>query len=276
MAELAAHETAEQTDGAAALTLPALLDEARRQLAAAGIDLTEDQIMKAALVGGAMQAALCFAAGRPIQSPDELPESSGYAPLLIENGWNPGWARAAAALAVRHGRRRVEESRWIRRVCAAVRFLAQPGRRRDSIHRRAALLLYISERSTAVETIFCQAGLTEHEFLGLLKAVVEGRDVDLARVALIAAELAPDLSVVRGPKVTVASAAHEFLLDNGLEVAPTRARYARADRPDQYGDAVTRATRRESGNPNYDGRPVRRRIVARSEGAKPQRANRIN
>jgi hypothetical protein len=250
----------------APLTFAELCERIRPHLTDPDVVLTEEMVSAGCWLGAMMQMALCIAAGKPIRSPAELPESSGYAPLLVENGWDPGWARAAAAVAVRHGRRRAAESRWIRPVYGAIRFLAQPGRQRRSILRRAKFLLSISEKTTTIETIFCQAGLAEHGFLGLLKFVVEGRDVDLARIAAIAADLVPRLPVVRGPKVSATSAAHEFILENDPGIAPTRARYARGDRPDQYGDTLTRATRREFRNPNYDGRPVRRRVNARKAG----------
>jgi hypothetical protein len=46
-----------------------------------------------------------------------------------------------AKLAVRHGRRRADESRWQRRVFDAIRFLARRKRRRRAILSRAKLLL---------------------------------------------------------------------------------------------------------------------------------------
>jgi hypothetical protein len=190
----------------------------------------------------------------------EAPESRGYAQLLIQNGWNPTWARTAAALAVRHGRRRAAEAKRIRPVYAAIRTLAGPVRQMRSLRRCAVIILEASQETSIVENLFASVGLHESAFISLLERVSDGRDVDVPRLQAIAQQLHPHLQEPRGPKISAASAAHEFILLNGPEIAGLRWQENRLPRGGTYVDALTRATQLEFGNENFDSRPVVRRM----------------
>src|SRR5579872_4769242 len=56
--------------------------------------------------------------------------STGIEPLLIAAGWNRLSARGVAKIAVRHGRRRADETRRERAVVDAIRTLAKARQRR--------------------------------------------------------------------------------------------------------------------------------------------------
>jgi hypothetical protein len=191
----------------------------------------------------------------------ELSPSSGYEPLLIRYGLNPVLARGMARIAIRHGERRAAESEWHRRVFDALRFLAEPGRQRHAIFRRAQLLLEAWENTSIIETVFDEIGLSETEFIGLLKALVEGRAVDCRRITEIAARLTPHLSLGRGPKISAASAAHEFLLA-AIEPITGAHAYTWSAVDDDFTDPVTEATRKEFDEPHFDPRPAHRRRKA--------------
>jgi hypothetical protein len=191
----------------------------------------------------------------------ELPPSSGYEPLLIGYDFDPILARGMARIVVRHGRRRAAESGRRRPAFDAIRFLADPDRQRSAIFRRAQLLLEVWDETSIIETVFDEIGLSESEFIGSLKALVEGGAVDCRRIAEIAAQVVPHLSVERGPKISAASAAHEFFLASIEPIIGARAYTWNAVR-DDFTDRVTEATRMEFDEADFDPRPAHRRRKA--------------
>jgi hypothetical protein len=194
----------------------------------------------------------------------KLPPSRGYEPLLIANGWNSIAARGLAAIAVRSGKRQAKESKWRRPVFDAIRFLAVPGRQKRAILARVKVLITAWKETSIIETAFDKAGLHETKFINLLEATSNGENVDYRQLAEIAAEIAPHLSLPRGPKISAPSATLEFLLEDGApELIKKRRPYSRHSRSEEYCDALTEATRREFATPNFDSRSARRRSKAR-------------
>jgi hypothetical protein len=187
--------------------------------------------------------------------------SPGYEPLLMAAGWGQVAARGIAKLAVRHGSRRADESKWQRRVFDAIRFLAQRKRQRRAILSRARHLLQADNESTIIRSIFGLTDIFEGEFMHLLKLVSEGQNVDYQRITDIAASIAPYLSPNRGPKVSAASAAHEFLLNPEIELSAARRPAPYQDQAAEYVAPLTAATRLEFGMPNFDPRPALRRVA---------------
>lgn len=199
-----------------------------------------------------------------------LTPSPGYEPLLMSAGWGQLPARGMAKLAVRHGRRRAEESKWQRGVVDAIRFLARRKRQRRAILSRAKYLLQAQNESTIIGSIFGAIDMFEGEFMHLLKLAAEGQQVDYQRITDIAASIAPHLSANRGPKVSAASAAHEYLLNPEIDLSAARRPAAYQHREAEYVDPLTAATRLEFGNTDFDSRPARRRIARQkaNSGAK--------
>ena len=189
-----------------------------------------------------------------------LPPSLGYEPLLIENGFSPMSARGIASIAVGHGRRLAAEAKVIRRVHQAIRFMARSGRQKGSLQRHARCLLDAWSGTSIVETIFVSAGLHESQFISLMTGLLEGNDVDVAGIADVAARLVPHLETSRGPKISAASAAHEFILRESPELGALRSPQRSRARGRLRADALTEATRREFRNENFDSRPVARRL----------------
>jgi hypothetical protein len=206
-------------------------------------------------------AGIGLAIGKAIQYVEELAPSAGYEPFLIQTGCNPIGARLMAKIAVRSGTRQAKESQQNRPVCDAIRFLAQGNRQRRSIMQRAKILLAAWEETSIIETIFDKAGFSGTEFVSLLKSAIEGRDVERRRIAEIAAALAPFASVSRGRKVSAASAAHQFFLEGIVGLTKSRA-YTWSDLEGNFTDPMTRATRLEFKDPDFDPRPAHRRVKA--------------
>jgi hypothetical protein len=199
--------------------------------------------------------------GLAIKKVAESPPSRGYEPSLIGYGFNPIMARAMARLVIHHGKRREAESGWHRHVFDAIRFLAERDRQPRAIFTRAQLLLEAWDKTSIIETALDEIGLSGIEFLELLKALVEGRDVDCRRITEIAARLAPHLSLRRGPKISAASAAHEFFLAV-IERNYGPHAYTWNAHEDNFTDPVTKATRMEFDEPGFDPRPTHRRRKA--------------
>ena len=193
------------------------------------------------------------------------PPSVGYEPLLIDRGFKPEVARGVAALLVRVGKRRARESQWRRGVITAFRFLAGPQRSKRAILRKATYLLEAWEETSIIETIFNEAGFSEQAFINLLKMVVEGHEIDYRRIAEIAVALGPALKISRGPKISAASAAHEFFLEEVGQVVNSHG-YTWSGIEENFTDAATNATRLEFADPDFDPRPAHRRVKAQRSG----------
>jgi hypothetical protein len=203
--------------------------------------------------------------GKAIQYVAQLPPSPGYEPFLVEAGWNPIAARGMAKLAVRHGKRNAKESKWRRPVFDAIRLLAEPHRQRRAVLRCAKLLLQASKETSIIETIFYETAVSEFEFIRLLESAVEGNLVEYSRITEIAVIVSPRLSLSRGPKISAPSAAHEFLLGPDIGNSAKRRPSTHQNRPGEYVDALTEATRREFDVPDFDSRPAGRRLKARQK-----------
>ena len=168
-------------------------------------------------------------------------------------------------IAVRHGRRVATERRRQPEAVRAIRFLARPRRRNKPFDRNVAILLKAKEDTTAVQTLFCSAGLNEIEFVEALERAADGDLAARNRVVEIAATVAPVMVVSRGRPVTAASAAHRFfaeILTEGNIERKMPLAYSYSDAEEDFVDPLTGATRLEFGDPDFDPRPARRRIRA--------------
>src|SRR6185437_776904 len=199
--------------------------------------------------------------GKDSYSIEKFSPSAGYEPWLIGNGWNDFAARGVAKVLLRHGNRIAMESKWIPDVAEAVRFLSRPRRNKPAVLRRVVFLLEAWEQTSIIENVFYEMGLDVFAFINLLKSVAETREVD-HRLAAMAAAVAPHLPTRRGPKISAASAAHEFLLENADKSMKLGA-YTWNEIEKNFTDLATMATRREFNECEFDPRPAYRRVKAR-------------
>ena len=101
-------------------------------------------------------------------------------------------------------------------------------------------------RSTIIRSIFGAIGADESELMRLLKDVVEDREVDDDRIREIAAGVAPHLPLPRGPKVSSASAAYEFICNPELSFKIPSCRHPTYEkRAAEYINPLTAAIRLE-------------------------------
>lgn len=188
--------------------------------------------------------------------------SPGYEAWLIERGEFPLVARLRAHLVVRSGARVANEGQRRPEVLRALRFLSKTGRNAAAVRRRVDVLLRACEETSIIETLFEDAGLNWAEFISSLTAAAGGDSSAFHRLAAIAASLGPYLPNGRGRRVTAASAAHEFFLEEMVLPAAAVA-YAWSDYNGDFTDAATQATRRQFDVADFDPRPAHRRLKAR-------------
>jgi hypothetical protein len=98
------------------------------------------------------------------------------------------------------------------------------------------------------------------DLLPSLADLVAGNLVNQQRITVLVGKLGPALSVPRGPKISAASAAHEFLLEQGMPAKLGCSAYTLSDSEDDFIDPLTQATRREFSDPDFDPRPAHRRF----------------
>jgi hypothetical protein len=136
--------------------------------------------------------------------------------------------------------------------------------------RRAEVLLAAWNETSIIETIFSNGSLSgESEFVEALRGAAREDDGAYERLTATAAILLPYLLNPRGPKISAASAAHEFFLEAPVEALSSRAGgYTWRDLEADFVDEQTEATRREFTNPDFDPRPAYRRVKMREAGGR--------
>ena len=176
---------------------------------------------------------------------------------------DPLVARGTAKLLVRHGNRVAAERRREPKAVKAIRILARSGRTNKAFDRNVAILLGAAKETTAIETLFGSAGLDELEFIEALKKAADSDPLwRETKCVEIAATVAPVMAVSRGRPMSAASAAHRFLVESLSEMGferKTRVAYSYSSLEEDFVDPLTKATRLEFGDPDFDPRPTRRR-----------------
>lgn len=191
----------------------------------------------------------------------DSPPSEGYEPWLISRGHNPILARMMANLIVHHGKRTAEENERLPTAVDAIRFLAGPRRTKAAIARKAAILLAAWHETSALDTVFKGTCLDVFEFIRILTSAADEDQRAYPRLMEVTSSLARNLAIPRGPKLSAASAAHEFFLANIVSTDSARA-YSWNNLEETFTDPVTAATRREFKAPDFDPRPAYRRLKA--------------
>jgi len=192
---------------------------------------------------------------------DELEKAApvpGYEPMLIERGYHPLIARGFSYWLIRLGKAEANRIAAHRPIADTLRFLAKSGRTQGSISRRATALLEVWKTTGALSDTFRGSEISEFEFVRALEGAAQGEVAACCRVTEIATALAPGLFVRRGPRVNVASLAHQFLL---MLVArtPGPKGYTYSEIEGDFTDPLTRATRSAFDEPRFDPRPAFRR-----------------
>ena len=180
----------------------------------------------------------------------------------VELGYDRNWAGLLAAWVVATGRRKAQAAEMQLKVFEAIRFIAKPGRTKEPFLRQTRIILSACEDTALLDELFEDAPLRELEFIEHLRLAVEGdRLARQSATAIAAAAIKYRASVPRGPKVSPASAAHEYLLET-LRNFRSGA-YTWSDIELVFTDQLTQATAEEFDEPGFDPRPPYRRVRAR-------------
>jgi hypothetical protein len=191
----------------------------------------------------------------------KYPGDRGYVKFLTGLGYDRNWAGFLAAWVVATGRRKAQADEIQLKVVEAIRFIAKPGRRREPFLRQTRIILSAFEDTDLMEGLFEGAPLREWEFMEHLRLAVEGDRTARQSATTIAATIKYRASVRRGPKVSPASAAHEYLLET-LRIVGSGA-YTWSDIESGFTDQMTQATAEEFDESGFDPRPAYRRVRAR-------------
>jgi hypothetical protein len=99
--------------------------------------------------------------------------------------------------------------------------------------------------------------------INMLPSAAKGNEMAIERILEIARMAAPRIRISRGPKVTVASAAHELFLEkHGIRGASA---YSYSDLEEGFIDDATRATRLEFPGEPFGPQPASRRLKGRRQ-----------
>ena len=194
-----------------------------------------------------------------------LPLSRGYQSYFVERGLHPLLACAKAALIVYHGVMTVRMQARTREIHRAIRFLAEPGRSDRAVIRCIKLLRSDYLHFSTTDEAFRLAGFKTHDYDQFLERAAHDQPAR-ERLIELAARVAPQLTMRRGPRISAASAAHEFLLENGIGVREVNL-YTWDPEIGDFTDPQTRATRLEFDEPDFDPRPAYRRLMRRKKEA---------
>jgi hypothetical protein len=189
----------------------------------------------------------------------KLPASK-YEDLFVANGCNQIVARGVANHAIRHAKLKFQERETTSEVIKAIRSLGRSNRRSKKTTKEiAARLLTAWTETFIIENIFWQANSNEAEFIKLLRSIVAGEEYSKPRIAEIVAELTPHLSVSRGPKMSLETITHQFVLEILGELDNPHG-YTLDGITGLFTDPRTEATRIVFNNPTFDPRIAHRRI----------------
>lgn len=189
----------------------------------------------------------------------ELPASTPYENYLVDNfRIRPILARPMANLVRRHGKRRYLEAQSSRDVVNALRFLAKSKRAGGVVRKKVQLLLCAWDDSSILDSLFEEAGQDSREFVRLLQAFTSEAGKGFENIAEISALVTAKVLPRRGPRISAASASHEFLLTM-LEPKFGSKAFTWSDKADDFTDPLTLATRIEFYEKRFSPRPARDR-----------------
>lgn len=190
------------------------------------------------------------------------PKDKGYAKFLVALGYDPNWAGMLAAMFVEEGRVRAATSAKRTEFSRALRRLADPRLKTEAFLANAQVV------NEAMNGTLLTSGLFEDLrplegllFIRELRFCLAGDLSRRAEVARIAKAVWRRVAVSRGPKLTLASAAHEYFLESQSIFRPTG--FTWSPDTEDFTDRLTQATREEFDDPDFNPVPARRRLKAK-------------
>jgi hypothetical protein len=167
-----------------------------------------------------------------------------------------------AAMIVEEGRVRAATAKRSTEFAQALRRLANPRLETEAFLANAKVALEAMGGTVSTRDLF--DGLPRFEglvFIRALKFCLAGDLSDRAVVCRIARAIWRRVAVSRGPKLTRASAAHEYFLES-QSIFETAA-FTWSPYSEDFTDRLTQATREEFDDPDFSPVPARRRLRAK-------------
>ena len=188
---------------------------------------------------------------------EQAAEVPGYERAVSERANHPILARMVAYFVINASAEEIERAPMLRQAADGIRELAKPRRRNRTISKLSAKLLAVWGGLPE----FAPTGAPPcslFDFKNALTGAAKGDPDACQRVALMAAAIAPHLSVQRGPKASQASTAHQFLMTY-VNSGRASSSYTWNVDAEDFTDPLTQATRTAFRDPDFDPRPASRR-----------------
>jgi hypothetical protein len=192
----------------------------------------------------------------------KYPRDKGYGKFLETLGYDRNWAGMMAAVIVEEGRVRAATAKRSTEFAQALRRLANPRLETEAFLANAKVALEAMGGTVSTRDLF--DGLPRFDgllFIRALKFCLAGDLSDRAVVCRIARAIWRRVAVSRGPKLTRASAAHEYFLES-RSIFETAA-FTWSPEEEDFTDRLTQATREEFDDPDFNPVPARRRLRAK-------------
>jgi hypothetical protein len=191
----------------------------------------------------------------------KYPKDEGYAKFLATLGYDRNWAGMLAAMIVEKGRVRAATAKRNAEFAQALRRLANPRLETEAFLANARVASEAMNTTLLTDGLFKDLRLLELEFIRELRFCLAGDLSGRAEVVRIAKAVWRLVRVSRGPKVTHASAAHEYFLEIQSMFRP--AAFTWSPENEDFTDQLTQATREEFDDPDFNPVPAWRRLRAK-------------
>lgn len=190
------------------------------------------------------------------------PKDKGYAKLLTTLGFDHNWAGMLAAWIVENGRVRAATAQRKTEFARALYRLAKPCLETKALLANAKVALEAMNGTTLTHGLFDELPSFEGlSFIGALRPCLAGDLSRRAEIHRIAKAIWRRVAVSRGPKLTHASAAHEYFLET--QSIFKDAAFTWSPEHEDFTDLLTQATREEFDDPDFNPVPARRRLRAK-------------
>jgi hypothetical protein len=192
----------------------------------------------------------------------KYPKDKGYSKFLERLRYDRNWAGMMAAVIVEEGRVRAATAKRSTEFAQALRRLANPRLETEAFLANAKVALEAMAGTVSTRDLF--DGLPRFYglvFIRALRSCLAGDLSDRPDVCRIAKAIWRRVAVSRGPKLTHASAAHEYFLESH-SIFGTGA-FTWSPYSEDFTDRLTQATREEFDDPDFNPVPARRRLRAK-------------
>jgi hypothetical protein len=192
----------------------------------------------------------------------KYPKDKGYGKFLETLGYDRNWAGMQAAMIVEEGRVRAATAKRNWEFAQALRRLANPRLETEAFLANAKEALEAMDGTYLTQGLFDKLPRFEGlVFIWALRFCLAGDLSDRAEVCRIAKAIWRRVAVSRGPKLTHASAAHEYFLETQSFFED--AAFTWSPEGGDFTDPLTQATREEFDAPDFNPGPARRRLRAK-------------